>query len=362
MSEWILYVGTYSQEETAVGASRGIYCYQAEPQSGSLRLLSSEEDRFNPSYLALSPDGRFLYAADEMSDSSVISAYRIDQGSHQLSFLNRKVFPGRCMANINISRDGRTLFAANYISGSVLSVRVAQDGAVGELASDIVHRGSSVNPVRQSKPYAHCAMPDRTGKRLIVCDLGTDRLSVYDIKGDTGALSLSGTCPVPAGEGPRHLVFDRAGSRAFLMTEMGSSVIRYDYDQDSGRLTQRQMLSTLPAGSRHESTGADIHLSPDEHFLYASNRDLTGGGNDTVARFRFEGESLVPDGFIRVGAIPRGFALSPDGRLLMVCCQQDNCVEVYEARTGTRLHREEIPSPSCVKFSSDAGNAGSSMR
>lgn len=348
MNERILYFGSYSAEETAIGTSRGIYCYRFDMDTGMLTFHGSEDDSFNPSFLTLSPDQRYLYAADEQKDTGMISAYQIDPVSHQVSFINRQKFPGGYLCNLNASRDGKLLFAANYGGGNVLSMRVQPNGGIGQLVSNIVHQGSSVNPVRQTKPYAHCMMPDLSGKHVIACDLGMDQLIAYDIDPQNGTLKQLNTCAAPAGEGPRHLIFDRNGDRAFLITEIGNHMIRYEYDQTEGRLIQRQMLSSLPEGSQHESTGADIHLSPDEKYLYASNRDISGSGQDTIVRYRFEGEELVTDGFIPVGKIPRGFMVTPDGRMLIVCCQEDNCVQVLESLSGKLLHQEPLPAPTNV--------------
>lgn len=350
MSEYTVYFGTYSDRETPVGRSRGIYVYKMDAQTGALSFDSSEDDGFNPTYLALPVDGRFLYAADETGAAAQVSAYAIDPLSKRPRFINRRDFPGNGMCNINISDDGRHLFCANYLGGNVLSVRVNADGSVGELASNIAHRGSSVDVVRQTKPYAHCAMPDRANRFLIACDLGTDRLYAYGIDADSGALRPGHVTTVPAGEGPRHIVFDRAGARAFLVTELGNNVIRYDYDPKTGALIQRQIISALAAGCSCECNAADIHLSPDERRLYASVRDISGQGGDGIACYTMEGGALKSDGFIKTKRIPRGFEVSPDGRFLVVCCQDDHCVQVFEAESRRLAFEAQLPLPVCAKF------------
>ncbi len=340
MGGWTLYIGTYSQVQTAIGVSRGIYCGRLDGRTGALELLGGADDAFNPSYLALAGD--LLFAANELEHEARISAYRVE--GETLRFLNQGTFPGGWLCNVNHS--GGLLFGANYGAGSALSVRVGPDG-VGALAMHVIHLGSSVDPVRQTKPYVHCAMPDRQGRCLLVCDLGTDRVMRYAI-GPDGTLRLRGETVVPPGEGPRHLAFDRTGARAFLVTEMGCSVLRYDYEAEAG-LIQRQILHTLQDTAGH--TGADIALSPDERFLFASVRDIGCQGRDFVARFRFDGEALTPDGRIPVKSIPRGIGLSPDGRLLIVCCQDANRVQVFEAERGELLSETAIPAPACVKLS-----------
>lgn len=340
-----LYIGSYSVR-TAAGHSRGIYRYGLDEASGALTALGGVDDGFNPSYLALSGDGRRLFAADEVEGRALVSAYAIDPGGDP-RFIGRACFPGGDLCNVNLSPDGWFLFGANYGGGNVLSVRV--EGGALELISNRVHQGSSVDPERQTKPYAHCAVPDPAGRFVVACDLGADKLFVYALDASGGALTPAHEVDVPAGEGPRHLVFDRAGRRAFAITELGNNVIRYDYAPDTGVLIQRQIVPALPEGSSHHSAGADIQLAPDESRLFASCRDYDFTGNDAIARYRFDGERLVPDGFIKTGKIPRGFALSPGGRLLIAACQESNALQVFDAFTGGLLCEATVPAPVCVK-------------
>lgn len=345
-----LYIGTYSDRETEKGTSRGIYCYKFEESTGNLSFHGSVDDSFNPTYLALSKNGRMLFAADEQDEVGMLSAYSIDGESGQLRFIARKEFPGGALCNVNLSPDGQFLFGANYQGGNVISMRAGGDGALAAPVSNILHEGSGVNLERQRKPYAHCAMPDRAGRFLIACDLGTDKLYSYAIDAKTGVLTAKQALDMPPGEGPRHLIFDKGGRRAFVITELLSNVIRCDYAPETGTLTNKQRLSALPEGTKNESTGADIQLSPDEQFLYASNRDISLAGNDTIARYRFQGEALVLDGHIKVGKVPRGFVVSPDGKYLIVACQEENALEVYEAGTGKQVCSADVPLPVCVKI------------
>lgn len=342
----ILFVSCYTDR----GDARGIYTCALDRADSTLACVSEVDDRFNPSYLALAPDGRHLYAANEIDGEAMITVYRIGP-SNQLAFAGRQSYPGGALCSINIHPKHNTLFAANYAAGSVLSVRIAEGGGAGELLTCIEHQGSGPNPDRQAVPHAHCAVPDPAGRFLHACDLGTDTIYRCEIA-PSGQLIPSGGTLMAPGDGPRHLIFDRAGARAFAVTELSNQVVSYAYDAGSGALTEKQRHSIVPERAAGLFNAADVQLSPDERTLYASLRGISGGavGGDGIAVFRAHGTDLLPDGFIPTGALPRSFAVSPCGKYLVVACQGADRVQVIDVASRLAVAEIRIPLPVCVKF------------
>lgn len=349
MSTHTLYISCYTQHESALGAARGIYVCSLDADTGAIARLGGVDDAFNPSYMALTRDGRFLYAANEVDGRAMIAAYQIDPESRLLTFLNREVYPGGGLCSINVGEGRHLLFAANYLGGNVLAICARGDGGAGEMRSNMQHRGRSVDPRRQDRPYAHCAMPDPGARFLLCCDLGTDQVVSYAVD-PRGGLAPASVAALPPGEGPRHLIFDRAAQRAFIITELMNHVISCRYDAATGALSPAQTLSALPDAALGEFNGADIQLAPDESALYASVRDVGGRGGDVVAVFKVDGANLVPDGHIAVGRLPRSIAVSPDGKWLVVACQGADAVQVIDLATRTPVSELRLPLPVCAKF------------
>ncbi len=350
MANHNLYISCYSQRESELGTARGIYACLLDADTGALSSYASEDDSFNPSYMALTRDGRFLYAADEVDGQAMIAAYAIDADSRALTFVNRETYPGGSLCSINVGPNRRQLFAANYVGGNVLSVKALGDGCVGAMLSNVKHQGRSVNPSRQDRPYAHCAMPDPDARFLLCCDLGIDKVITYAIDA-AGQLAPSSEAVFQPGEGPRHLVFDRAAERAFVVTELMCHVVSCHYDKATGVLSPVLTFPVLPAGVQDRGfTGADVQLSPDESMLYASVRDCMSQGRDVIAVYKVDGENLIVDGHLQVKHLPRSFAISPDGKWLVVACEGADAVQVIDLATRKPVSELRLPLPVCVKF------------
>ncbi len=343
-----LYISCYTQHRSELGTARGIYACSLDADTGALTAFASEDDAYNPSYLCITHDRRFLYAADEVEGEALIAAYVIDADG-ALTFLNRESYPGGALCSISVGPNRRQLFAANYLGGNVLAVKALGDGTASELLTNIQHRGSSADPARQNKPYAHCAVPDPDARFLLCCDLGTDLVYTCAIGAD-GQLSPVSEARIAPGEGPRHLVFDRAGERAFIMTELMSHVISCRYDKTTGALTPVATFAALPEGAFSAYNGADLQLAPDESTLYASVRDIKSQGGDVVAVFKVDGTDLIADGHIQVKHLPRCIAVSPDGKWLVVTCQGGDAVQVIDLSTRKQASELRLPLPVCAKF------------
>ena len=215
------------------------------------------------------------------------AAFRInDDGS--LAFLNQLSSEGKAPCYTVVSADGKFLYCANYLSGSVTEFRLADDGSIAERAQVITHTGKGPNQPRQDGPHTHFAEFTPDGKFLIVIDLGIDAVKLYPWS-ETG-IDAAGvrTFSVPAGCGPRHLVFNNAGTIAYLVTELGNTVLTLSYD-GNGNFALLNEVSTLPEQYSGATKAAAIRLSPDERYLYVSNR-----GYDSIACYALDPETKFP--------------------------------------------------------------------
>jgi 6-phosphogluconolactonase len=350
-----MYVGTYTQPP-----SKGIYCCRFDPATGKVSRIALAGETDDPSFLAIHPGQRFLYAANEISkyhgeSAGSISAFAIDAAAGQLKLLNRVSSRGPGPCHITVDRTGKWLFAANYDSGSVAAFPVHQDGALGEASTFVQHQGSSVNRERQAGPHAHAVTIAPDNRFLLVADLGLDRIFSYRMEGAAaGFVPDNPTLEAPApGSGPRHIAFRPDGRIVYVVNEMLSTVEAFDYEAPSGRLRQLQTLSTLPAGFSGSNSGAEIAVHPSGRFLYSSNR-----GHDSIAIFRIDQEkgTLTAAGHAStLGHTPRSFAIDPTGQYLVAANQESGSMVVFRidagngglTPTGSRI---DIPFPVCVVF------------
>ncbi len=344
----LIFVGTYTH-----GASRGIYAVRLDPATGALSAPTVAAESGNPTYLALSPDRRFLYAVRDTA--AMAAAFAVDAAEGRLSPLSTAPSAaGIAPCHIAVDRTGRTVLVSNYHTQIVATLPVLGDGSLGD-PRVIRHTGRGTDPERQTEPHVHSANPTPDNRFALVCDLGLDKIFTYRL--DPARAELHAAEPPFAtaapGSGPRHLVFADGGRRAYVINEIDSTITAYAYDTASGSLSPTQTVSTLPAGFTGKTKSAEIALHPSGRFLYGSNR-----GHDSLAVFAVAPGTgalslveIVPSG----GVFPRGFALSPDGAWL-VCSNQDSsnlCTFRVDAATG-RLARVPgsvaVPTPVCVLF------------
>lgn len=344
-----LFVGTYTNT-----GSKGIYALQLDSDTGALSTPVLAAEAANPTYLALSPEGRFLYAVSDAP--SLVAGFAIGADRQHLSRLGEpQPAAGRPPSHVAVDRTGRVALVAHYHSGYVAAVPLDAAGRPALPASKVQHHGSSVNPDRQSAPHPHCVVLAPDNRHVLVCDLGLDKTFSYRLDADRTALTpaeppFAASAP---GAGPRHLAFSPDGRHAFMISEMGGTITAYRYDAHRGALAELHTASTLPAGFAGENKSAAIRVHPNGHYIYGSNR-----GPDSIAVLAFELSTgrlspveIVPSG----GASPREIALSPDGRWLLAAHQDSNDLAVFrvDAASGrlTRLpFRAEIPAPVCVVF------------
>ncbi len=340
------YLGTYTQDN-----SRGIYKYQLSAD-GSLKESGLVAESDNPSFLATSSDGQYLLAVNEVSNAEqmgYVSLYRIERDS--LEFMDQKPSGGAHPCHVVVNRDG-FIVVANYSGGNMGLLRIKDDGRLSDLLDVQQHQGEGEHP-RQEGPHAHSGWFTDKGQ-VISVDLGTNQLwfSEIDQEGLKFVPSSPPTLDMEPGAGPRHLTFHPTEPWIYVLNELSSSVSLLIKDPESEQYEISQNLTTLPNDFDGQNTCADIHLSPDGKFLYASNR-----GHDSIAIYSIDpqtGKLTVLGHEATRGETPRNFSLSPDGNFLLVANQNtDNIVSFRrdsEAGLLTFLDEIEAPTPVCIVF------------
>ncbi len=335
-----------------------IHAFRLDPASGRLTLAHRTTGVEHPFFLALSPNGRYLYSihAREFSgkENEQVAAYELAGRGGELRLLNRQSTRGTASCYLETDATGKALLLANYTTGSVASLPIRSDGSLGEAASFVQHAGSSVNPARQAGPHAHAIVVSPNNRHAYAADLGLDQILSYRLE-SSGARLSPGRQPfvrtVP-GAGPRHLTFHPNGRHLYAINELANSVTLFDYDPRTGMLVERQTVSTLPEGFQGESYCADLKITPDGRFLYGTNR-----GHDSIAMYRLgqdgrlERIGIVPS----LGKGPQNLLITPGGELLVCANMAGSNVSVFRidrasgrlTSTGTPL---EVKSPSCIRL------------
>jgi len=333
-----VYVGTNTD-----GTSRGIYRVTFDPAGGTMTEPVLAVETKNPSFLALHPNGRFLYAVGEISSfqgarTGVVSAFAIDPKTGDLALLNQQSSEGGGPCHLVVDKTGRDVLVANYGGGTVAVLPIEADGRLKPASSVQAHQGSGPNKGRQEKPHAHGIYLDAAERFALSPDLGADRVFVYRFDAAKGMLEAHGSGTLEPGSGPRHLAFHPTGKYLYVINELLSTVSVFSYDAEKGALTPIQTVSALPAGFSGTSWTAEVAVSPDGRFVYGSNR-----GDDTLAVFRVDAATgrLTAAGHAPVGGkTPRHFAIDPTGRFILAGHQGSGTIAVLrlDPKTG-------IPSP-----------------
>lgn len=349
--QFTLFAGTYTGS-----GSKGIYVYRFNAATGRAQLLHQTDSAEHPSYLALSPNGKTLYACNETAsaEGGRISAYAVDTNG-RLRLLNQQFTGGNHPCYVAVHPSGKWVVVGNYSGGSVVAFPVNGDGSLQAYAQLIQHEGKGPNQQRQEKPHVHATVFSGDGNLLYVPDLGTDKLMLYRFDAKAAKPLQAAAQPFVAsqpGSGPRHFTFHPNGKWAYLMEELSGTVQHYAVQQ--GRLVARQRISTHPDTATGVRSSADIHVSPDGRFLYASNR----GNQNSLTIFRIAPAtgrlSLV--GFQSTGGqTPRNFCIDPSGKYLMVANQNSDAIVVFKRAMRTGLLQQtgellRVPKPVCLKF------------
>lgn len=358
--EYYVFFGTYTNE-----LSRGIYVSRLDADTGKLSAPELAAATPSPCYLAVSPDEKFLYAANSVktfSDYAVqnggaVSAFAVDKKSGQLAQLNQKSSGGTGPCHVSVDATGKVLFVANYGDGSFKLFSIATNGAIGENSNRAQRTGRSVNTNRQNSAHAHFIGADPSDKFALVCDLGTDEIIAYPFDAATARFHVNKLKRgvVPAGAGARHLAFSHDGKFVHVVNEMACTVTTFAWDAASGKLDLLETVSALPPGValQNNFTAAEILVHPSGKFVYATVR-----GHDSVGVFAANARTGLLTFLQNVsagGQVPRGLGIDPTGRWLIAANQKsDSAVEfAIDTETGKLSATGQvlrIGSPVDVKF------------
>jgi len=346
-SKYNLLIGTY----TSPGKSEGIYVYEFDSQSGEMTYKSKTIIE-SPSYFALTKGRKFLYAVSEGASNN-ISSFAFNSKTGALNFVNSQSSGSSGPTYISVDSKGKYVFAANYVGGSITALPLNVDGTLGADIQDIRHEGSSI---ARKKPFVHSAVVSPDNKFILTADLGTDKINSYRFHAKSRPQALTAAkqpfVTLDPGAGPRHLTFHPNKKFLYSVTEINSMVYAFSYKQ--GHLSQIQSLSMLPEGFTGTGHGADIHVSADGQFLYASTRSTL----NEIAIFSINQKTgmLSPvDRQPSLGRSSRTFDIDPSGNWLLSTGQASNEIIVFKrdqqtgklSPTGQKL---QIDKPSMVKF------------
>ena len=348
-----VYVGTYTRAE-----SRGIYQFDLDPASGATQQVHLAAETVNPSFLAVHPSKRFLYAVGEIGNyhgkkTGAVNSFSVDPHSGKLTLLNQQPSGGAGPCHLVVDAKGKNVLVANYGGGSVAVLPINDDGRLGKATSVIQHEGSSVNPQRQQGPHAHSINLDAANRFAFAADLGLDKVLIYRFDPLHGKLTPHGEASVAPGSGPRHFAFHPSGKFAYVINELASTVTAFRYDGRAGRLETVQTISTLPQDFEGENWTAEVQVHPSGRFVYGSNR-----GHDSIAIFSVDpatGRLTAVGHESTRGQTPRNFGIDPDGSLLLAANQNSDTIVLFriDAKTG-RLKMTgkpiDVPAPVCIKF------------
>ena len=346
-----LLAGTYTS-----GKSKGIYVYRFNSNDGSATEISQVKIS-NPSFIAVSPDEQFVYSVEEDAAANgmggEISAFSFNKKNGSLSFINRQPTGGDHPCYVSADKTGKWVAAGNYSSGTVSIFPVEANGSLA-VATTIKHEGSGLNKSRQASPHVHCTFFSADNKFLFVPDLGIDKLMIYAFDENTGKLTAAKQpfAQSEPGAGPRHICFDPSNKFAYLIEELSGTVVTYKYKD--GKFKLRQRISTMPAGDTSIAGSADIHVSPDGKFLYASNRAQA----NTIAIFSINqknGKLSLIGHQSTLGKTPRNFNFDPTGNFLLVANQNSDAIVVFKINKDSGLltdtgYRIDVGKPVCLKW------------
>jgi 6-phosphogluconolactonase len=349
-----VFIGTYTG-----GPSRGIYSYELNLEDGSLRQVGLAAEIASPSFLAIHPNKRFLYAVNEVGNfggqkAGAVTGFKIDASGTKLEKINDATSGGPGPCHLSVDKSGQFVLIANYSGGSVEALPINDKGELGQPTSFIQHTGSSVNKQRQGEPHAHSINLDLKNRFAVVADLGLDKVFIYRFDSDKGSLvpNDSPFASLAPGSGPRHFAFHPNGKNAYAINEMLSTATAFSWDEDKGVLTELQTITTLPNGPVAGNSTAEIQVHPSGKFVYGSNR-----GQNTIAVFSVDssGKLAHVENESTRGKTPRNFGIDPSGKYLIAANQDSDTLAVFkiDQKTGALDavgQTVSAPKPVCVKF------------
>lgn len=342
-----LIVGTFTRN----CESKGIYVYEFDSNSGDFKLNSNTENILNPSYLSVSKDNQFVYSVSEKDKKSTVSAFKFDSKIGKLDFINSEFSKGQ--NGCYIISDDKAVITANYSSGNISVFGKNSDGSISEVKQLVQHTGKGINEKRQDAPHAHMVYFSPDHNYVLATDLGTDKVYVYQYSPDsaTEILILKSSFDLTPGSGPRHLIFSKDGKYVYVLQELNGAITSFSYA--GGLLKIVSEITVVATDFKGDIGAADIHISPDGKFLYATNR---GTAND-ISAFKIlkNGTLELVQRTSTLGKSPRNFTIDPTGNFLLVGHQNSNDIVIFKrdkksgilTDTGKKI---ELCSPVCLVF------------
>lgn len=345
----ILYLGTFSDE--------GMFLVEFDRDEQTFNQIQQVEDKEGPNFQWLHPNGEVLYSANNQSvdgydDYGSAAAFAIDQETGELSLLNSQPSMGSGPAHVSVDPRGRFVYLSNYGGGNLAVYPIEDDGSLGEAVDVVQHEGSSVHD-RQGSAYMHSAIPSPDGRFLYASDLGIDKVKIYAVNEETGELSPAETpyVEIEPGSGPRHFRIHPTGEFAYSVEELSSTITVLSLDSQTGALETIQRVDMVPEDFEDDSWAADIHISPDGQFVYASNR-----GHNSLAIYSVDqstGELELVGHEPTRGDHPRNFAIDGHGDFVFMTNMNDDNLVLFERDQDTGLLtftgvEMELPDPVCV--------------
>jgi 6-phosphogluconolactonase len=348
-TDTVVYFGSHRS-----GPNVGFSLAHFNSDTGALTKPEFLLDARAPAFFTIHPDGRHLYTVNS-GDPGGVSAYAIDPANGHLKLLNRELAGGGDTSYLSLDQTGRFALAANYQGGNIAVFALKPDGSLGDWTAFVQHTGKSIDPERQTHPYAHSIITDPTNRFALVADLGVDKVFVYRFDATTGTLRPNNppSVSVAPGSGARHVKFHPNGRWVYLINEIASTVIGFDWDSAKGVLTEFQTISTLPAGFKGTSACAELEIHPNGKFLYGSNR-----GHDSLAVFGIDpanGHLTAIEHVPSAGKTPRNFAFDPTAKWILCTNHDSNNAVVFRVDPTTgRLTQTgppiPVPYPFCERF------------
>ncbi|OAQ41574.1 hypothetical protein A5893_00200 [Pedobacter psychrophilus] len=345
-------IGTYTKTQT-----NGIFVYKFDTKTGELTFESKTEGVNNPSYLAINNEGTKVYSVNESGTDRKggVSSFDFNTKTGNISLINKQETIGSGPCYISVANDNKFIFTANYGSGSISVLPLKSNGSIGELSQLIQHEGSSIDKSRQTAPHAHSVIFSNDGKTLLSANLGTDKLYAYNYNSSLEKPLQDASQPfvnIEPGFGPRHFAFNKSGNKLYLLSEMKAMITVFDYKDKV--LTKNSIVNLNLDGVVRNDGGADIHLSNDGKFLYATNR----GNINEIVIFKIDKKDGTLKRLAAVdckGKMPRNFIIDPTDKFLLVANQNSDDIYIFKRnkKTGMLTYNNQmlkIGSPVCLKM------------
>ncbi len=343
-----LLVGTYTKRN-----SEGIYTYRFNAKTGAFSAVSVAKEIKNPSFLAIAPNQKWVYAVCETDTEGGVAAYRFDKKTGKLIFLNQQSSGGGAPCHLEVDKTNQCVIVGNYVGGNLSLLPLTASGSLEAARKTIQHEGKSINEKRQEKPHVHSVNIAANNQDVFVADLGTDKIYHYALNAKNKSLVASKVpfVKVTEGSGPRHFAYHPTLAVAYVLQELEATVTAFHYTNHT--LTPFQIVETLPQADKEKVWSADIHISPDGRFLYGTNRS-----NNEIFIFSIHSKTgsltFVASQSVE-GKVPRNFAIDPTGNFLLIANQESDDITIFKrdkktgklSFTGKKI---SVSMPVCLKF------------